>query len=101
MRGVPEIESEPKDQGGYAITLTAREKFKLLARKRNCSASQLLENIARQRYFLISLAEIDVLKEYLSDKGLRLLEDLIRNQNEEINEDKASENVNIPLIQRQ
>jgi hypothetical protein len=68
---------------GYSLTPTAQEKFKDLARGRDSSASQLLEDIARERYLLISATKIAETRKALPPEELALLDILIGKENKE------------------
>lgn len=82
-RGVSESESELKKAVGYSLTPTAQEKFKAIAREQDSSASQLLEDIARERYILIKTEKINRIRKSLPPGQLEVLDILIQKECEE------------------
>lgn len=86
MKNVPELESEKKKNQSFSITPTGRELLNAIAESAGCSASTLLEDIARGRQILIPRKKLEKSKEHLELKGLALNYDLIEDK-PKLNED--------------
>lgn len=87
MKNVPELESEKKKNQSFSITPTGRKLLNAIAESAGCSASTLLEDIARGRQILIPLKNLAKSKEHLELKGLAINYNLIKDK-PELSEDK-------------
>lgn len=77
LRNVPEIENETKGRTTYSITQKARIRIQAKARFLNCSASTLIEDLARDRYLLVRFADWLRLQKALHDQAPDIVHGLI------------------------